>query len=109
MNETNPPATRSVEIPDEAVEAAERAYETFGAGMRDALLAALPYLAPAPPFDVIIDAIAARATAPVDRQALVRAIADELDSEGIVSYGLTPKLVDAVAALLAGEQEQADG
>jgi hypothetical protein len=32
-------------IPDEAVEAAERAYETFGAGMRDALEAALPYLA----------------------------------------------------------------
>ena len=31
-------------IPDEAVEAAERAYETFGAGMRDALEAALPHL-----------------------------------------------------------------
>lgn len=38
--------SESVEIPDAAVAAAEREYEAFGATMRDALVAARPYLMP---------------------------------------------------------------
>lgn len=84
--------TAASTVTDEAVEAAERAYmerwrdrvPAPGAGMRAALEAAVPLLAPQPV---------------ADQEALSRAISDELDAEGIVSCGLTPKLVDVVAHL----------
>jgi hypothetical protein len=38
----------------------------------------------------------------LDREAVRQAIADELDSEGVVVYGLTPKLTDVVMRALGG-------
>lgn len=80
--------TRSVEIPDAAVQEAAQVYwETEGnraVCMRAALVAARPYLMPA-------------------REAIKDAISDELDGEGVVSYGLAPKLTARVMDLLNGE------
>lgn len=89
--------TRSVEIPDAAVEAGVAAFERvpekqgavddmegqFRDAMRAALVAARPYLMPT-------------------REAVHAAIADELDGEGVVSYGLAPKLAARVMDLPNG-------
>jgi hypothetical protein len=74
--------TRSVEIPDAAVVAAEREYEAFGATMRDALVAARPYLIPT-------------------RDAIIEAVERELRRQGVDEWYDVPRLSRQLADVLA--------
>lgn len=86
----NPELSIPAGVCDEAVEAAREAYRasacalSANGAMRAALEAAVPFLQPTNPQVV------------ASRQAVHQAIADELDGEGVVSYGLAPKLTDRV-------------
>ena len=98
--------TRSVEIPEEAVDAALdvvmddghngldcRPDRNLAVTVRAALEAALPYLAPAVP-------------QPVDREALVKVIAGPYDNW--LTRHQAEVTADRVLALLAGEQGQVE-
>lgn len=93
-------------VGDEAVEAAARAIYTCPPGRRLEPWGAVTgkmreeYLQAGRA--ALVAAQRVRPQVVASREAVRRAIADELDSEGIVAYGLTPKLTDAVFTALTG-------